>query len=113
MPFLLLIPVLLASVPWVEIINLAGEVVSGKATREQLVATIPHLLDDCIDFDTLIPGPVGVFLEAEDGVIEAKIVEWIADRAIHKAARKVPASAVAAHPPGKRFFRRLQGHRSV
>lgn len=113
MTLLTILPILLASVPWQEITVLAEEVVTGKATRNQLVATIPHILDDCIDFDTILPGMVGVFLEAEDGVIEAKIVEWIADRAISKASRKVPATAVEAHPPGRRFFRRLQGHRSV
>ena len=114
MTILLLIPALLASVPWETIVPLAGDVVAGRATREQLVETIPHILDDAIDFDVLLPGQLGAPLEAHDGEVFARAVSWIADHAIGKAKRKARAVTeitAAQRAAGAAFFARLGGRR--
>ena len=108
MSLLTFIPILIASIPWNEIVPLAEDVVTGKATRDELLTAIPHILDDAVDFNAILPGVVGTFLEAEDGVIEAKIVGWVADHAIAKAKGRQPATAVATKP-GAGFFAKLFG----
>ena len=109
---LLLIPALLLSVPWDTIVPLAGDVVAGRATREQLVEVIPPLLDDCVDFDTILPGVIGETLEAHDGEVFARAVSWIADHAIGKAKRKARPSApitASQRTAGAAFFAKLGG----
>lgn len=109
---LLLIPALLLSVPWETIVPLAGEVIAGRSTRDELVATIPPILDDCLDFDVLLPGPVGDLLEDKDGEFFARAVGWIADHAMVKAKRKARASTpitAAQRTAGAAFFAKLGG----
>lgn len=109
---LLLIPALLLSVPWETIVPLAQEVAAGRATRDDLVAAIPAILDDCVDFDTILPGSVGETLEQHDGEVFARAVSWIADHATTKARRRARASdplTAAQRTMGGAFFAKLTG----
>ena len=109
---LLLIPALLASAPWETIVPLAEDVVAGRATRDQLVEVIPAILDDAIDFDTILPGQLGDSIEAMDGEVFTRAVSWIADHAIGKAKRKARASTpitAAQRTAGAAFFAKLGG----
>ena len=70
-----------------ELKDVAAGLLTNGASEEQVIASIVQVLDQLIDFQELIPGPVGAAVESLDGSIYSALAKIVVNAAKRRLAK--------------------------
>lgn len=95
-----------------EALDLADDLLEAGGDEDKVLRSVAHFIDGVLDWETLLPGPLGVVVEAKDGdVIEEGLERLVG--LVRKAVKVDPEKKAArqARRDARRHDRRMKRER--